>query len=193
MSNVTTSTKALIGALLAGSVGVIIFLFVHLSADGKKTFDVGTAKAAACEKGEKCLPTLKFMDTTGKVYASPDALTGKVVVLNFWATWCNPCKREIPAFSKVYEKYKDKGVVFLGVLTGDNASDSDLLNFQSDNEMTYPVVRENSDIRATFMDDMENLPTTIIFDRGGKQVTRRVGGMNDQRLAEIIDPLVSQK
>lgn len=193
MSNVSTSTKALIGALLAGSVGIIIFLFVRLSDDPHKTIAIGTpAAAATCAKGENCLPDVKFIDTHGKVYSSSE-LTGKVVVLNFWATWCKPCQREIPAFSRIYEKYKERGVIFLGILTGDNADSNALLNFQSDNEMTYPVVRESSDIRLAFTNDMENLPTTLIYDRGGKQVLRRVGGLNDQKLAEMIEPLAAQK
>ena len=193
MSNVSTSTKALIGALLAGSVGIIIFLFVRLSDDPHKTISIGTpTAAAACAKGDNCLPDVKFIDTHGKVYAAAE-LTGKVVVVNFWATWCKPCQREIPAFSRIYEKYKERGVIFLGVLTGDNADNNALLNFQSDNEMTYPVVRANAELNMTFENDMANLPTTLIYDRGGKQVLRRVGGLNDQKLAEMIEPLAAQK
>jgi thiol-disulfide isomerase/thioredoxin len=191
MSQTSTSTKALIGALLAGSVGVIIFLFVHLSGDPNKPVSIGTAKAAACEKGEKCMPDVRFIDTNGATYTH-EQLHGKVVVVNFWATWCKPCQREIPAFSKVYEKYKARGVVFLGVLTGDQATPDEVLNFASDNMMTYPIVRENSDIRMSFLDDMDNLPTTLIFDRGGKQIYGRAGGLSEQRLSELLEPLARQ-
>lgn len=192
MSQTSTSTKALIGALLAGSVGVIIFLFVHLSSDPSKPVSIGTAKAAACTKGEKCLPDVRFIDTNGVAYTH-EQLHGKVVVVNFWATWCKPCQKEIPAFSRVYDKYKPRGVVFLGVLTGDQATADELLNFASDNEMTYPIVRENSDIRMSFIDDMDNLPTTLIFDRAGKQIYGRAGGLSEQRLSELLEPLVAQK
>jgi thiol-disulfide isomerase/thioredoxin len=191
MSQTTTSTKALIGALLAGSVGVIIFLFVHLSGDPSKPVSIGTATASACTKGEKCLPDVRFIDTNGTAYTYQE-LKGKVVVVNFWATWCKPCQKEIPAFSRVYDKYKPRGVVFLGVLTGDQATSDELLNFASDNEMTYPIVRENSDIRMSFIDDMDNLPTTLIFDRAGKQVFGRPGALSEQRLSELIEPLVAK-
>ena len=193
MSNVTNSTKALIGALLAGSVGIIIFLFVRLSDDPRRSIEIGTPKAAAaCAKGDNCMPDVKFVDTHGTVYSRAE-LTGKVVVVNFWATWCKPCQREIPAFSRIYDKYKERGVIFLGVLTGDNADASTLLNFQSDNEMTYPVVRATQELQLEYNDDMANLPTTLVYDRGGKQVLRRVGGLNDQKLAEMLEPLVAQK
>lgn len=192
MSTVPTSTKALIGALLLGTIGVIVFLFVHLSGDGKKVRIGSNTASAQCTANDKCLPDVKFIDTVGRVYSRTD-LVDKVVVLNFWATWCKPCTREIPAFSRVYDKYKDRGVVFLGILTGDNADEATLLNFQSDNDMSYPVVRETSDIRMSFLDDMENLPTTIVYGRGGKQVLRRVGALDDHKLSEMLEPLVARR
>jgi thiol-disulfide isomerase/thioredoxin len=191
MSSTTTSTKALIGVLLAGTVGVIIFLFVHLSSDPKKGITVGSAKAAACTKGQaNCLPDVSYVDTLGHAYTAA-SLTGKVVVVNFWATWCKPCQKEIPDLSRVYDKYKDRGVVFLGVMT-DTPDNSALLNFQSDYEMTYPVVRANSDILVSYQYP-DSLPTTFVFDRGGKQVFSKVGGVRDSALAQVLEPLVAQQ
>ena len=186
----TTSTKALIGALLAGTVGVIIFLFVHVSSNPGRPISVGSSTAAACAKGQKCLPDVSYTDTTGKHYTAKD-LAGKVVVVNFWATWCKPCLKEIPDLSRVYEKYKDQGVIILGVLT-DNPDSNQLLNFQSDHEMSYPVVRSNSDIMVSFMYP-ESLPTTFVYDRGGREVFTRVGAVSEQALAQVLAPLIAQK
>jgi len=186
----TTSTKALIGVLLAGTVGVIIFLFVHVSSDPGKPISVGTSKASACSNGQKCLPEVSYTDTNGQVYTAKD-LAGKVVVVNFWATWCKPCLKEIPDLSRVYEKYKGQGVIILGVLT-DNPDSNQLLNFQSDHEMTYPVVRSNSDIMVSFMYP-ESLPTTFVYDRGGREVFTRVGAVSEQALAQVLAPLIAQK
>src|SRR5689334_18943077 len=110
----TTSTKALIGLLLAGTAGIVIFLFVRVSESNHVT--VGTPKASACAKGEQCLPQVAYTDTNGTAY-TPDSLKGKVVVVNFWATWCKPCQKEIPDLSKIYDKYKGKGLVMLGIMT----------------------------------------------------------------------------
>ena len=107
------------------------------------------AKAACGGSGDECLPDLKYIDTTGVAH-TPESMRGKVVVINFWATWCGPCKKEIPDLSKLYLKYRDKGVVMLGVLANDNPTDTDLLNFQSDYEMEFPVVRQSSDILVSF-------------------------------------------
>jgi thiol-disulfide isomerase/thioredoxin len=183
------STKALIGILLAGTAGIVIFLFVHLSSTG--SVSVGTQKAAACTKGQgECLPDVKYVDTNGNAY-TPDQLAGKVVVVNFWATWCHPCQKEIPALSKTYDKYKATGVVFLGIMS-DSPSNSDLLNFQSDYEMTYPIVRANSDILVSY-NYPQALPTTFIYNRGGKQVYSHVGPLDQSTLTQVLDQYVAEK
>jgi thiol-disulfide isomerase/thioredoxin len=185
------STKALIGILLAGSVGILIFLFVHLSGDTNK-ISIGSRSATACTGvNDDCLPTLSYIDTTGKAHTA-ESLKGKVVVMNFWATWCGPCKKEIPDLSKLYLKYKDKGVVMLGVLTSDNPSDSDLLNFQSDYEMEFPVVRQSSDILVSF-NYPQSLPTTFVFDRQGRRVGQpRIGSIRIDDLDATLSQLVAQ-
>jgi thiol-disulfide isomerase/thioredoxin len=184
------STKALTGILVAGTAGVIIFLFVHLSSDPNKTIELGASRAGACTKGAgDCLPDVNYVDTTGKAY-TPQSLAGKVVVVNFWATYCAPCKKEIPDFSKAYDKYKSKGVVFLGVLA-DNPDDSQLLNFQSDFEMTYPVVRASSDIMVSYKYP-DKLPTTFVFNRAGKQVFSQIGAVSDRQLTSMLDQLVAE-
>jgi thiol-disulfide isomerase/thioredoxin len=185
-----SSTKALIGLLLAGTAGMVIFLFVHLSKDGG--LRPGPAAAnAECTKGQRdCLPDVNYIDTTGVAY-NRDSLAGKVVLVNFWATWCSPCKSEIPDLSKAYDKYKSKGVVFLGVMS-DSADSQQLLNFQSDHEMTYPVVRANSDLLVAY-NYPELLPTTLVFDRGGKQVYSHVGPLRERDLDSLLDQLVAQK
>lgn len=187
------STKALIGVLLAGTVGILVFLFVHFSgSSGKLT--VGSQQAKACSKStnaEDCLPDVKYIDTTGKAYTA-ESLLGKVVVVNFWATWCGPCKKEIPDLSKLYDKYKDKGVVFLGIMADNPApTDNDILNFQSDFMMTYPVVRVNGDLNVAF-NYPQQLPTTFVFDKTGHRAGRaRIGAISPEALSAQIEELVA--
>ncbi len=184
----STSTKALIGLLLAGTAGIVIFLFVRVSNDNRVV--VGSSKAAACTKGDRCLPQVDYVDTAGTAY-TPDSLKGKVVVVNFWATWCKPCQKEIPDLSKIYDQYKARGVVMLGVMTDDPDNQS-LLNFQSDREMSYPIVRANSDILLSY-NYPNALPPTFIFDRGGRAGSSHVGPLHADELAGYLDCLVAQK
>ena len=186
------STKALIGLLLAGVAGIVIFLFVHLSNNSDDGgISIGSrSAAAACPRGQRdCLPDVNYVDTQGTAYTT-QSLSGKVVVVNFWATWCKPCLGEIPDLSKTYEKYKSRGLVMLGVMT-DDPDNNTLLNFQSDNEMTFPVVRATSDIMISYQNPSA-LPSTFIFDRGGRQVTKHLGPMRESQLDLILAPLIAQ-
>jgi thiol-disulfide isomerase/thioredoxin len=185
----SSSTKALIGIMLAGTAGMVIFLFVHLSKDGGIRPGMPRAQAG-CTKGEPdCLPEVNYIDTTGVAYTH-ESLAGKIVLVNFWATWCKPCVHEIPALSKVYDKYKTKDVVFLGVLM-DTPDSSQLLNFQSDHDMSYPVVRASSDVLVSY-NYPSALPTTYVYDRGGKQVFSRVGPVREGELDSLLARLAAK-
>jgi thiol-disulfide isomerase/thioredoxin len=147
---------------------------------------------AACAGGDECLPDVKYIDTTGVAH-TPDSLRGKVVVINFWATWCGPCKKEIPDLSKLYLKYKDKGVVMLGILANDNPTEADLLNFQSDAVMEFPIVRQSSDILVSF-NYPQALPTTFVYDRSGHRVGKpRVGAIKAEEMDATLAQLTSGK
>ncbi len=187
------STKALISILLAGTVGILIFLFVHLSGTSNK-ITIGTTKASACDAkhGDDCLPDVKYVDTTGKAYTLA-SLEGKVVIVNFWATWCKPCQAEIPSLSKIYDSYKDKGVLILGVMADNNVPDAELLNFQSDHEMSFPILRANSDVMVAFSYP-QALPTTFVYDRAHRMVGRpHVGAISPSDITATLDELVAQK
>jgi thiol-disulfide isomerase/thioredoxin len=180
----TNTTKTLVVLLISGLAGTMIFLFVMLSGGG-------TASAKTCQAGERnCLPDVSYIDTMGTAY-TPQSLAGKVVVVNFWATWCKPCRREIPDFSKVYEQYKDRGLVVLGVLT-DDPDNQALLNFQSDNMMAYPVVRANPEIMTSY-DSPKAMPTTFIYDRRGQRAHYQMGLLQAEQLSKLVAPLLAQR
>jgi peroxiredoxin len=114
---------------------------------------------------------------------------GKVVLLNFWATWCGPCKLEIPEFVEAYQRYRDKGFVILGVLSEDDPTPTELRTFMTQFKMNYPVLREHQDFAAA-NGELWALPTSLIIDRQGLICTRHTGAMTKEMLEQEIKSLL---
>lgn len=182
----------LLGGFIAAGVGVIIFLIVQTSSVSRQGVSIGTKPAAAaCNKDTlDCKPKLTFIDTNGEAYP-PEALQHKVLVVNFWATWCHPCQQEIPSFSRVYSKFKGQDVVMLGVMT-DNPDPQTLLNFTSDHELLYPIVRADNGILSHF-EYPDAIPTTFIYDRNGNLRTSHRGPMSEDDLTQLLFQLLADK
>jgi len=112
---------------------------------------------------------------------------GKVVLLNFWATWCGPCKEEIPSFVELYAKYKDQGLVILGVSIDD--SPEQLQAFTREWKMQYPVAQMQSDIEDAY-GPFYGVPTTFFIARDGSICTKHVGPATKQQFEQEIKALL---
>ena len=84
---------------------------------------------------------------------------GKVVIVNFWATWCGPCKVEIPDFVSLYAEYKDKGLVIVGISINDSAEE--LKSFMAEYKMNYPVLQMTPDVESAW-GPFYGYPTSLI-------------------------------
>jgi thiol-disulfide isomerase/thioredoxin len=115
----------------------------------------------------------------------------KLVMVNYWATWCGPCVAEIPDLIKISKNYADKGFVIVGVLTGDDDIDG-AKQFIADQGLSYPVVLPE-DIFFDYSSDIYAIPTTKFFDSTGKQIGETVvGSMSYDDWAGLIDLLLTQ-
>lgn len=103
------------------------------------------------------------------------SLKGKVVVINFWATWCPPCRAEMPSLQAMYEKWKGHaGFVFIAA-DADNQPEK-ANKFLQKNDYTFPAYRQASSVPASLAGN--TLPETVVLDRNGKLVFRHVGMAN---------------
>ncbi len=112
--------------------------------------------------------TLKTLE--GKEISLKD-LRGKVVLLNFWATWCPPCKEEMPLFAEVYEKYKDRGFEILAVST--DTKPETVKKFVKEYKFPFPILIDDGKISEKYR--VQGLPTSFLINREGKIVKVRLG------------------
>jgi thiol-disulfide isomerase/thioredoxin len=100
-------------------------------------------------------------------------LRGKAVVVNFWATWCGPCKLEMPWLVDLQTKYADKGLVILG-LSVDEGSSEKIASFAKDMGVNYPVLRSTDEV-SNLYGGIDGLPTTFYVGRDGKVIEQAAG------------------
>ena len=113
--------------------------------------------------------TLKGED--GNTYRLKD-YRGKVVILNFWATWCPPCREEMPSMERAWRQIKDKGIVMLGINVGEDADT--IFEFTGQYSMTFPLPMDiNGEVVKQY--PIRGLPTTYIIDPAGMATHRAVG------------------
>ena len=115
-----------------------------------------------------------WYDSNGKKISLSD-LKGKTVLINFWATWCGPCKKELPDIENLSKTFASKGLVVIGVSV-DKGSDllSDVSNFVSQNGLTYQIVIDNDNVADAY-GNINAIPTSFLVNKDGKIVDKWIG------------------
>ena len=130
------------------------------------------------------LPDL--MDQTRSI----DEWDGKVLLVNFWATWCPPCVREIPAFNQLYESYKDKGFTIIGIAL-DNKQD--VIDFIDPMSVEYPILlgdQQGIKLTQEYGNRLGVLPFSVIIDRQGRIIERHRNEITFEEAEQLIKPLL---
>ena len=124
---------------------------------------------------------------------------GKVIMLNFWGTWCGPCRREIPDFNKLHAKYQKDGLEIVGV-TLTSGSSKNILEFMNDWDMEYTVLTDidnyetqkvTSDYGRAIGRPITGIPTTLIIDQEGYIVKGYIGPRSEEVFYKDLQPLLS--
>jgi len=141
---------------------------------------------SVCMKAEKSeisssdlpdAPDFVLEDLEGKEIALAD-YRDKVVFLNFWATWCPPCREEIPDFVNAYEEHRAAGLQIIGVSVDRDGAEK-VADFAEENKINYPIVMATQKIVKDYQPG-QYIPTTIIIDRTGKIRHKHIGYMSKE-------------
>ena len=138
------------------------------------------------------LPEPLLVDLAGRSHTLAE-WRGRVVVLNFWATWCPPCRDEMPGFVQLQQEFEVKGLQFVGVAIDDPGT---VRKFLQQHPVNYPVLV--GDERAPAWADslgntMSFLPFSVVFDRDGHQVHAQIGLFRREQLLKVIAPVLKTK
>jgi peroxiredoxin len=131
-------------------------------------------------------PAWKLKDVDGNLVTSAQ-FKGKVVVLDFWATWCPPCKSEIPGYVGLQKKYAADGLVIVGISTDEDGPkrQATVKDFMAAYRINYTIVMTDGDVENAF-GGIDAIPTTFIIDRDGRIRFRKVGAMPEEEFEKQI-------
>jgi len=154
---------------------ILLLLTIWASACEVKTKEeeIGKPKKGiTAEKEWGNAPDFTLPQLNGKSLTLSD-FKGKVIILNFWATWCPPCRMEIPDFVELFEKYKDEGLVIIGVSL-DGGDSRSVKQFSEKYKINYPIVLGNAKVTKDY-GGVRAIPATFVINRKGNIKEKYIG------------------
>lgn len=139
----------------------------------------------AVEKGAQA-PEFSLVDTAGNTVTFSQ-MKGKVVVVNFFTIWCQPCRHEMPDLNAIYNENKDKGLAMIGICL--NADPNQLKVLVKQLKLDYPVLIGTDKVNKDY-GEIVGVPTTFIIDKQGKVAEKIVGARKKDEFMQVIKPLL---
>ena len=146
-----------------------------------------TKQIVAGEIGSQ-LPDFSATDLQGHPLSSGD-LRGKVVLIDFWATWCQPCKKEMPGYQRLADEYGSRGFVVIGFKFDNMPDMEDPIEFAKQIGVHYPLAVATDELKRQF-GGIEGLPTTILYDRQGVLRMKVIGFEYTENIEQALKPLL---
>ena len=164
--------------------------------DGSAGFVAGDGSVQLLAPGSRsAAPALSGTTLTG-AHLDVGSLRGKVVVLNYWASWCSPCREEAAALQRAYDSTHAKGVAFVGVVAGGKDSVQNALAFTKRFDVPYPSIYDGDNAVVLALAGTlppAAVPSTLVLDKQGRVAARTLGPVDYSGLLGMIEPLEAEK
>lgn len=162
----------------------------HPPAISQRSDNATQSKAAVIKAGEigSSFPDFSVTDLQGRPLSSA-GLRGKVVLVDFWATWCQPCRKEMPGYQKLVQRYGSRGFAVIGFKFDTMADMEDPLAFARGIGAHYPLAVASGEIKKKF-GGIDALPTTMIYDRRGFLRYKVLGFEYTDTIESVLKPLL---
>ena len=165
---------------------LLVIIFTNFAcAKTKEPSEPQNTQTSAAPSGYQTNFTLKNIATDESFNIS--SLAGKIVIIDFWATWCPPCRMQIPVLISVYKNYQSKGVEIIGISLDRNDKKA-VLDFIKQNNIPYTILEAQEDILKTF--DIQGIPTAVILGKDGAVIKKHVGFIEEKALVEEIEKVL---
>ena len=162
------------------SAALVLFIVMGLAACQQGMMEGGA-------KSSNMAPNFTLNDLNGKPHTL-SSTKGKVVILDFWATWCPPCREEIPHFISLYGKYRRKGLEVIGISL-DRGGTEPVRRFVDTNGINYPILMGDQKVTRDY-GGIRSIPTTFIIDRQGRITEKFVGYRSEKVFEDAIKGLL---
>ncbi len=163
------------------------FTLLNCGADTKSETDVAKLKTKPTTQIRTAVATFAASDLNGIVRQSSEWIGKQPVVINFWGTWCPPCRREIPELVKLYNEYRDKGVEIVSLAVNDTPEKVD--KFMQANNMNWVMLMGDIQILQA-MKATRGVPTTIFYDKDGNEKIRFVGARDYNTFKQAFEAII---
>lgn len=180
-------TRAPILAVIGLAAVAAVALLLRGLLDRPSDFDA--SEAAPSHEAHPPAPDFELTTLDGASFHLASQ-RGKVVVINFWATWCAPCRVEIPGFLALQRELEATGLRFIGVSLDDEGFEV-VRPFATEMGISYPLVIGDEELAASY-GGIEALPTTFVLDRRGRIRQRFIGMVDDEVLRPVLDDLLRE-
>src|SRR6516165_8874101 len=169
---------------------LLLSLMVGLVGCSRQPASPSPSKVTTIPAGEigSRLPNFTVVDLQGHKISSAD-LQGKVVLIDFWATWCQPCKQEMPGYQKLLDRYGAQGLAVVGFKFDTMMDTEDPTKFAEKIGVRYPLAAATDDLKRKF-GGIEGLPTTMLYDREGILRQKVIGFEYTQSFEADLKPLL---